>query len=210
MTTESDAHSTRRRVPEERPKQILDAAFHEFAEHGLAGTRLEDIAKRAQIAKGTIYLYFPNKEALFQEMVRSTIIEAIAEAEATYETLKGDSAATAIRFHARLTWEFHRTERVRLIKRLVHDELVHFPDLMAFYAQEVIARGRRLMANIIERGTARGEFRPIDPHVAARMYSSIWVSHSAWCNNRAAHPQLGADDQVFEEMIEFFLHALKP
>ena len=59
----------RRRAPEERPQQILDAAFHEFGERGLAGARLDDIAKRANVAKGTIYLYFPNKEELFREMV---------------------------------------------------------------------------------------------------------------------------------------------
>ena len=210
MTSVPDSPSARRRAPEERPQQILDAAFHEFAEHGLAGTRLDDIAKRAGVAKGTIYLYFPNKEALFREMVRSTIIEALTEAEATHEAHKSDSAETALRRQAIHTWEFHRTERVRLIKRLVHDELVHFPDLMAFYAQEVIARGRRLMSAIIERGIARGEFRPVDPKIAARMYSAIWISHSTWCNNRAFHPQLGADEQVLEEMIEFFLHALKP
>ena len=66
----------RRRAPEARPTQILDAAFHEFGERGLAGARLDDIAKRAQVAKGTIYLYFPNKEALFREMVHATIVSA--------------------------------------------------------------------------------------------------------------------------------------
>ena len=73
------SESHRRRAPEERPTQILDAAFHEFGEHGLAGARLDDIAKRAQVAKGTIYLYFPNKEALFREMVHTTIVTALAE-----------------------------------------------------------------------------------------------------------------------------------
>ncbi|MEO7361320.1 MAG: helix-turn-helix domain-containing protein, partial [Gemmatimonadaceae bacterium] len=67
----------RRRAPEERPQQILDAAFHEFGERGLAGARLDDIAKRANVAKGTIYLYFPNKEALFREMVRQSMVQAL-------------------------------------------------------------------------------------------------------------------------------------
>jgi len=210
VTLAPDSPSTRRRAPEERPQQIIDAAFHEFGERGLAGTRLDDIAKRAQVAKGTIYLYFPNKEALFREMVRTTIVVALSEAEASQEAHKDASSASQIREFATRSWNFHRTDRVRVLKRLVHDELVNFPDLMAFYADEVIARGRRLMASIVERGITRGEFRPVDPHMAARMYSALLISHSTWCNNRAFHPQLGTDDQVLDEILGFYLHALKP
>ena len=60
-----------RRLPEERPSQILDAALEVFAEHGMAAARLEDIAKRAGVSKATIYLYFPNKEALFRAVIRA-------------------------------------------------------------------------------------------------------------------------------------------
>jgi AcrR family transcriptional regulator len=63
-----------RRLPEERPQQIIDAALEEFGDRGLASSRLEDIAKRAGLSKGTIYLYFPNKEELFREVVRHTVI----------------------------------------------------------------------------------------------------------------------------------------
>src|SRR3954468_11678595 len=70
-----------RRLPEERPKQILSAALAVFGERGLAAARLEDIAKRAGLSKGTIYLYFPNKEALFQEMIRQTVVAKIEAGE---------------------------------------------------------------------------------------------------------------------------------
>src|SRR4051812_24710326 len=70
-----------RRLPEERPRQILAAALSVFGERGLAAARLDDIAKRAGLSKGTIYLYFPNKEELFREMVRTTVISAIEERE---------------------------------------------------------------------------------------------------------------------------------
>ena len=208
MAIEPDSPS-RRRAPEERPQQILDAAFHEFGERGLAGTRLDDIAKRAQLAKGTLYLYFPNKEALFREMVRTTIIEVLQQAEASHEGHQDATAESQLREYAIRSWNFHRTDRVRVLKRLVHDELVNFPDLMAFYAEEVIARGRRLLARIIQRGVTRGEFRPIDPNAAARMCSALLLSHSTWCNNRSFHPQLGPDEQIIEEILEFYLHALK-
>src|SRR5919112_1708002 len=72
-----------RRLPEERPKQILDAALAVFAERGLSAARLEDIAQRAGVSKGTIYLYFANKEELFREVVRNSVISYIERAEAT-------------------------------------------------------------------------------------------------------------------------------
>ncbi|WP_396221624.1 TetR/AcrR family transcriptional regulator [Gemmatimonas sp.] len=200
----------RRRAPEERPTQILDAAFHEFGEHGLAGARLDDIAKRAQVAKGTIYLYFPNKEALFREMVHTTIVAALAEAEASQAESHAETAEAQLRRLGTGWWAFLRTERVQVLQRLVSLELGAFPDLMQFYADEVIARGRRLVAGIIARGVARGEFRDVDPPLAARMFSSIWMSHSTWCARREFFMTLGSDEQVLAEMLEFYLYALRP
>lgn len=201
----------RRRDPEARPQQILDAAFHEFGERGLAGARLDDIAKRAGVAKGTIYLYFPNKEALFREMVHSTIVSAIASGEAQRDEWgANDSAESLLRLLGTAWWEFLRTERVMTLHRLVMAELKQFPDLVSFYADEVIARGRRLVSAIIARGVARGEFRPVDATVAARMYSAIWMSHATWTANRDLHPALGTDHQVLDEMLDFYLHSLKP
>lgn len=207
----SSESPTRRRDPEARPHQILDAAFHEFGHRGLAGARLDDIAKRAGVSKGTIYLYFPNKEALFREMVRTTVVEAIARGEASStEAAHDDSAEAMLRRLAAVWWTFLRQERVLVLQRLVNGELRQFPDLMAFYAEEVIARGRKLVSGIITRGVSRGEFRPIDPAVAARMYAALWMMHAAWVNNRELHPTLGSDEQVLDDMLDFYLNALRP
>ncbi len=203
-----DTH--RRRAPEERPTQILDAAFHEFGERGLAGARLDDIAKRAQVAKGTIYLYFPNKEALFREMVHATIVSALVEAETSLAGLASETAEAQLRRLGQGWWTFLRTERVQVLQRLVSLELGQFPDLMQFYADEVIARGRRLVSGIIARGVERGAFRDVDPQLAARMFSSIWMSHSTWCARREFFKTLGSDEQVLDEMLEFYLYALRP
>jgi AcrR family transcriptional regulator len=206
----TDTH--RRRAPAARPTQILDAAFHEFGERGLAGARLDDIAKRAQVAKGTIYLYFPNKEALFREMVHTTIVAALAEAEAeaSQASFAAETADAQLRRLGQGWWTFLRTERVQVLQRLVSLELGQFPDLMQFYADEVIARGRRLVAGIIARGVDRGEFRDVDPQLAARMFSSIWMSHSTWCARREFFQTLGSDEQVLDEMLLFYLYALRP
>ena len=200
----------RRRAPEERPTQILDAAFHEFGERGLAGARLDDIAKRAQVAKGTIYLYFPNKEALFREMVHATIVSALVEEEASLAGLASETAEAQLRRLGQGWWTFLRTERVQALQRLVALELGQFPDLMQFYADEVIARGRRLVSGIIARGVERGEVREVDPQIAARMFSSLWMSHSTWCARREFFKTLGSDEQVLDDMLEFYLYALRP
>src|ERR1043165_10134843 len=87
-----------RRLPEERPRQILAAALEVFGEHGLAGARLEDIAKRAGLSKGTIYLYFPNKEELFREMVRDTVVSKIERREEEFNARTGSATDALIDF----------------------------------------------------------------------------------------------------------------
>lgn len=202
----------RRRNPEVRPQQILDAAFREFATKGLAGARLDDIAKGASVAKGTIYLYFPNKEALFREMVTTTIISALEEREARLDASADDTAEVQLRALAIGWWAFLRTERFQVVYRLVQAELHQFPDLMAFFAESVVARSRRLISRILIRGIANGEFRPIDPESGARMLSSLTIMHSTWCARRQFFPVLRdlTDDGVIDEILDFYLHGLRP
>ncbi len=206
------ADARRRRTPEERPAQILDAAFHEFGERGLAGARLDDIARRAGVAKGTIYLYFPNKEALFRAMVRATTIAAIESAEQLVEQEGRESAEMQLRRLGVGWWTFLRSDRFQVVQRLVLAELHHFPDLMQFYADEVVARGRRLIGAIVERGTTRGEFRPIVPGTAARMLSSLTMMQAIWCGRRQYFSDLAlaTDDEIRDEILEFYLSALRP
>ena len=202
----------RRRDPEARPNQILEAAFVEFGKHGLAGARLDDIAKHANVAKGTIYLYFPNKEALFRAMVHATTIAALDKAEAELAASNKASATEQLRLAAAGWWSVLRTERFQVVQRLVMAELPQFPDLMQFYYEEVVARGRRLLASIIARGTARGEFRAIDPEIGARMLSALTMQHTQWCARPQFFPTLGkrSDNDVRDELFDFFLHALRP
>lgn len=202
----------RRRAPEERPQQILDAAFHEFGERGLARARLDDIARRANVAKGTIYLYFPNKEELFREMVRQSMVQALYRNEAIIAEHAAGSATIQLTALFEAWWNFLRSERFAVVHRLVIGELHNFPDLMQFYADEVILRGRRAISSVIARGIATGEFRDLDPDVAARMLSALGVSHSIWCTRRSFFPSLlsTSDDALGAQLLDFYLHALRP
>src|SRR5947199_9604269 len=114
-----------RRLPEERPRQILAAALEVFGEHGLANARLEDIAKRAGLSKGTIYLYFPNKEALFREMVRHTVVSQLEEGERRFGTMNG-TATEALTDFMRQYWTFIRSSQFAPLFRLIHAELPNF------------------------------------------------------------------------------------
>jgi AcrR family transcriptional regulator len=200
-----------RRLPEARPRQILAAALAVFGEHGLAASRLEDIAKRAGLSKGTIYLYFPNKEELFREVVRHTVVSQIEEGERQFGVITG-SATEALTDYMRRYWEFIRSEQFAPLFRLIHAEIHNFPDLARFYAEEVVARGQRLIASIISRGIETGEFRRVDPFVAARMLAAPFVMHGLWCTHRECFTPVAkkTDDQVLNELMQFYLYAIRP
>ena len=166
-----------RRCPEDRPEQILKAALEVFGERGLANARLQDIAERAGISKGTIYLYFPNKEELFREMIRQTAIAALERAEKA--VTQGTPTEQLLAF-MKGYWQFVRSPVFSTIYRLVLGELHQFPDLATFYAHDVSARRLNIISGIISRGTDSGEFREVDPLVAARMLSAIVVQHGIW------------------------------
>src|SRR3954447_1280741 len=138
-----------RRLPEERPKQILDAALAVFAERGLAAARLDDIAKRAGLSKGTIYLYFPNKEELFREVVRSTLVARIEEAEREMSRRSAETAVEQLSDYIDGWWKYLRSPTYSTLYRLIIGELPRFPALAQFYADEVVRRAHTLVGGII-------------------------------------------------------------
>ncbi len=198
-----------RRCPQDRPEQILKAALHVFGESGLANARLQDIAERAGVSKGTIYLYFPNKEELFREMIRQTAVAAIERAE---QTVTHGTPTIQLLTFMRGYWTFVRSPVFSTIYRLVLGELHQFPDLAKFYAHEVVARGQKLLSGIIRRGIDAGEFREIDPMVAARMLVALIVMNGIWRDEHTGVPLLAhkSDEEVFNELAQFYLHSIAP
>jgi AcrR family transcriptional regulator len=197
-----------RRAPEARPGQILEAALEVFGEVGLARARLDDIAKRAGISKGTIYVYFPDKEALFKEVVRKTVISTIERAE---RDLTADTAIEQLTDYMQRYWQFLRSPAFAAIYRMVIGELRHFPDLARFYSTEAIARGLRLVSGIIQRGIDSGEFRPMSAEVAARGLAGMFIAHAIWCGDRECFGLVAnkTDEEILEELQDLFLHAVR-
>jgi AcrR family transcriptional regulator len=198
-----------RRLPEDRPEQIIKAAFQVFGECGLANARLQDIAERAGVSKGTIYLYFPNKEELFREMIRRTVVSAIERGE---QVVTHGSPTTQLLASMRGYWTFMRSPAFSTIYRLVIGELHQFPDLAKFYAEEVVARGQRLLGGIIRRGIDAGEFRETDPIIAARMLVALVIMNAIWRDEHTGVPLLAhkSDEDAFNELAQFYLHSIAP
>jgi AcrR family transcriptional regulator len=197
-----------RRRPDDRPHEIIDAGFRVFGEHGLAAARLDDVAKEAGVSKGTIYLYFDNKEALFREVVRAKIITHIEEAERT--TREQSDNPDALRNFAHHHWNFVTSPVFQTMYQLVNSELTRFPDLALFYGEEVIQRSLRLIATLLEQGMARGELRRTDPVAAGRIFASMFVSHAVWFSRRehfGTFPQQSSES-VRDALIDFFLQAM--
>ena len=154
-----------RRRKNARPEEIISAALEVFADRGFAATKLEDVARRAGVTKGTIYLYFENKEALFKALVRETIVPVIEQGEALAKSFTGsarDLFEQLIREYFRLVGDTSLSG----IPRLMIAEARNFPQLARFYYEEVITRGHRLMGGVLERGIKAGEFRKVDVPVA--------------------------------------------
>lgn len=198
-----------RRRKEARPQEILDAALAEFAARGFAAARMEDIAARAGVTKGTVYLYFPGKEELFKTLVRESIGAAIAARAAAAETYDGSAAellATVLRFIG----YFARTSDRAVLPKIVMAEAGNFPELVRFYRAEVVDRGMGLFSGIIARGIARGEFRAVDPQHAARLAIAPLLLVILWRTSFAAQETAPYDlEGLVEAHIDLLLKGLK-
>jgi AcrR family transcriptional regulator len=210
-TTPSTTNDPRwRRLPEERPQQILDAALSVFAEHGIAEARLEEIAARAGVSKGTIYLYFPSKEELFREVVRQKVVPMIANAD---ERIAAEgSASDQLRRYVEHQWECLGLEDSEGWIRVVHLELHRYPDLAEFHWHEVVSRSNQILGDIILRGIASGEFREVDPQTAVQMIKAMILMHVLWTGQRGPTPAAHrlSRSSVAENVTDFVLHALRP
>lgn len=143
---------------EARPREIVQAALEIFARDGFAGTRLDDVADRVGISKGTIYLYFDTKEELFKACVRETVgahIKGTRELAAHFEGDTSDLLYEIVQgLGAQLTQGGFQTILILMIS-----EGKRFPELASFYFDEILSSGLEVLRAVIQRGIDRGEFR---------------------------------------------------
>jgi AcrR family transcriptional regulator len=156
----ADTAARWRRRKEARPAEILEAALACFRERGFTATRLEDVAARAGVTKGTIYLYYPSKEELFKAVVRGRLLPNLERLEAAL----GEPGPAAPLLELLFTvWARDVLPApVSVLPKLVIAEAGNFPELARFYLETVVHRGIGLIAAVLRRGIASGEFRPVD------------------------------------------------
>ena len=166
------SHSRLRRK-EARPLELLDAALELFVERGFAATRSEDVATRAGVSKGTLYLYFPSKEELLKAVIRQKVVNQIAEGAEIVRQFEG-STADLLALMIRLWWERIGETPASGIVKLMICEVRNFPEIAKFYVDEVIAPSNQMMAQMVQRGVASGEFRAVDvPRVVSALVGPL-------------------------------------
>ena len=183
---------TRRK--EARPQELLAAALDLFVERGYAATRLDDVAARAGVSKGTLYLYFTNKEELFKAVVRENMVPALDEAEQIIAYFQG-SAADLLREIIRGWWERVGATKLSGLPKLIMAESANFPEVAAFYYEEVISRAKAMVLGMLKRGIDSGEFRPIDTEqtvnvvIAPMLMLMMWKHSFTACQPEPIDPE---------------------
>lgn len=173
MTNETGDGTQARRTPKfrrraaARPDEVLDAALDLFLDKGFAATRVEDIARRAGLSKGAVYLYFPSKEGIIEALVKRAVVPIAETASAAVANFNGDPRDAFAMLFTLMSQRLSEP-RVLAVPRLIVREAGQFPVLAAMYRREVIERGLPLLTGIIEKGIARGTFKPLDPEMAVR------------------------------------------
>jgi len=199
-----------RRAPAERPKEILDAALELFVERGFAGTRLDDVAERAGLSKAAIYLYFEDKMALFQGVIRQAVVSNFSMVETMLAAHRGSVAGL---IPPMLQFMASRIEETPLasIAKLVIAESRAFPEIGRFYLKEVIGRGSPLFEGLIRRGIEQGDFRAVDPGLTVRSMVGPMLLAVLW---KTVFEPIGAErldvKALARHHADLMLHALKP
>lgn len=198
------------RRKESRPAELLAAALEVFVEKGFAGTRLEDVAARAGVSKGTLYLYFENKEELLKAVVSENIVARITDFAAKVRDYDGPTEPL-LRQLAFTWWEQYGNTTAGGISKLMMAESGNFPEVARFFLKEVIEPSHALVESVIERGIKRREFRRVDVRTFVEVFIAPLVMLCLWqhsfgpCSERERDPR-----RYLETLVEVFLAALRP
>ena len=186
MVTDQKPRWTRRK--DARPQELLAAGLELFVEHGYAATKLEKVAQKAGVSKGTLYLYFESKEELFKAVVRETIVPNIAQAEQLIVDFEGPTKELFKQLI--IDWcEKINNSAVAGICKLMFAEASNFPELAEFYHAEVITRNEQMLIQLLKRGMKNGEFKQVDLTVMPKVITAPIVMLMLWRTSFNGCPQ---------------------
>lgn len=174
----------RQRRKQARPAELLAAALEEFVARGYAATRLEEVAARAGVSKGTLYLYFGSKETLFKAVIEQGILPVLEQGETLLSQHEGDARAL-LRLIVLRWWELIGTTSLSGIPKLMFAEAGNFPETARYYYEHVIQRGRTLMRAVLARGVAEGVFHVDDPETTIDLIYAPMLMLTVWRHSLA-------------------------
>ncbi len=185
------------------------AALEVFIDKGFAATRLEEIAARAGVSKGTVYLYFESKDALFKAAIEAAMMPVVEAVESIADRASL-SAAELMRQFVFDWWRLVGSTTLGGLPKLLVAESGNFPEVARWFHEAMISRVQRAMAHLIELGIEREEFRPIDPMLAARIVFAPMFSLAVW---RRAFPDCMSDlpepQRYLDTALELLNHGLR-
>lgn len=196
-----------------RPGELLQAALDLFVEKGFAATRVDEVAHRAGVSKGTLFLYFASKEELFKAVVRENISGRFTEWNAELDAFAG-STAELLRQCLRLWWSRQGKAKISGITKLMLSEGKNFPELAAFYQHEVIQPAHQLIRRILQRGVERGEFAPLNMRygvytvLAPMIFLQLLLHSNTICCDSADHLQVDPEEYL-ESQLQVILNGLQ-
>ncbi|MBL0727137.1 TetR/AcrR family transcriptional regulator [Piscinibacter sp. HJYY11] len=208
--TSPAAAPTRQRRKEARPQELLDAALELFVEKGFAATRSDEVAVRAGVSKGTLYLYYPSKEELLKAVIQQNLSGVIAEGAGIVDQFEGQSAEL-LAMLMRMWWVRVGNSPAGGIHKIMMSEVRNFPEIAQFYRDEVIQPAADLLIRTLRRGVERGEFRPLPYEETVHALIAPLIFMSLHKNSFGACPAEGMDfdpDRVIDVHIELMLHGL--
>ena len=199
---DTPAPHKRERRKQARPGELLDAALDLFVEKGFAATRVEEVAQRAGVSKGTLFLYFPSKVELFKAVVRDNIAGRFHEWNTTLEAFEG-STSELVHHTMQQWWERIGATQASGITKLVMSEGAQFPEIAEFYRQEVIEPGNALIRRVLCRGVDSGEFRNVNLDYAIYSLISPMIFIIMWKHSMAPCCPMGGVGQLPMDPMAF-------
>ena len=193
-----------------RPGEILDAALKVFAEKGFAAARMEDIARRAGVTKGTIYLYFSSKEDVFKSLARESVGTTIAAAALKASNFQGSAREFITMFLMAVANMVENSERT-ILPKIIISESGNFPELARFWRTEVIDKAMGMLSGVIAKGIADGELRDLPPDYVARLCIAPLLLSVIWRTTFAPLDPTPFDyRKFFETHLDILLRGLAP
>jgi AcrR family transcriptional regulator len=201
----------RRRRPDDRPDAILDAALAVFTDVGYDRATVEEIARRARVSKGTVYLYFTSKKAMIEALVEQSSAQIADAAAALIRKQPAGDPELALRAVFRLLFKTISDPDVSAATRIVIAEGARFPELAAHYRARVIETGHGALEALVAKGAETGAFRKVDLDVANRALIGPAVAQLLMATLFRAPGDVDPDpDQMAEASLELILNGLKP